>query len=404
MYSHLLKKAICIMGAIVALLFSVVGANAASTSASITVTSGYMEIDNSYEEENQDINNKHIYVTYKREFPVAIYPSGVDGYINGYYVASIKMLTEQAPSNYTIVGRNINFTPSYTNRNMTPLYTTDSTTYIRIGCAFDNFWNESVGNRPILGTISYTITYCTLVANGINNNIYLRVSVESDVSSNMTITSEPQDKGFEGVIREAILNALNDTQYNGNNVLSVYQILIDYWQYLYSINQSGIENGTKLNTISGYIYDLTQDIVTIVSQQADMQEKLRTFESEFTSFYQYIRQEYPLFEDWYKKIYNELQILTYANSTQQAQSQENAYNQQIREEQQESISAGLAIEKPQLNNIDFNVWEGQDSNTITIFGGFLRNILGNGFIVKLGIIFLTCAIIGFLLYGKGNKG
>lgn len=214
-------------------------------------------------------------VTYKYRIDVSLNITPVSGCLQGIYLHNFEMNLPTV-NNSIFISRSVSFVPTINsdylyiinnvNRNIS------NTNSVNIGVVLNNFQTFTTSSLAIgyfEGLASYSFPYDISPIQTLSVNV-----INSKSFNNVQVYSEPTNTGVANIIKNSILNALEDTSLGYNNV-SVAEYLNLYLQYLYNtMSDVGYIRTAFDNFVTdlfdswlqgiannqGYIYTDTQDI------------------------------------------------------------------------------------------------------------------------------------------------
>lgn len=311
------------------------------------------------------------FLAYNREFT----PKNIVGYIDCYHNGDSVVYKQQSSPSTTTSHR---FT------------TTENTTdYCTIDCGSDNFHlydylafrfrtnlevrsivgMTSDGKYPLSVTVSsfndpldrtYSYYYCILDVSGI--------SWDDDLSPNKPILQVNCSKTGS---QECIFN---------------------FYDCVGFVNVEYID--PELNffrKFSANVEDWFSDLKTgIVDKLDDLRDKIHSY---MTSNHNSLMKQLQRMTDYL------MSLATGSSHSSDADSFNDSVSDQSQELEDMTSIMG-SVEKPDINNIDFNPSTMVDTNTLVLATSGLSDVLGNQIIIRILLMALTFALVGFVLYGK----
>lgn len=345
------------------------------------------------------IGNTNIYV-YEINIAVKVNFNSVDAFINGYTTGSLSY-SATTPGGLGLYSINTVYTPF----NIQGLYSIDVSTHtpvansssIRVFC--NNFQAQTgateIGNMCVRYLFSSTAT----AGNVPDPPQYISVSVgASQTNSVLSATPDPQDQGFSTVIKNAIINALNDND-------TPFEEIITLLEDIRSLNQDNYitivaylaENDTFNSTLYTWLTTILEnDFINLLNDTDYISTVLNAARNLINEMNNRDNLYYPMFEVQLNYANRKLQTLIdlMSENPSEAASMENAIDQM--ESKQAAINNYTL---PAAGNIigNANNYVNQGSAGMNL----LATILNKPLYILILMTVVSLAFVSYLLYGKG---
>lgn len=339
-------------------------------------------------------NNRYTYDAY-----ITVQASGmsIDSYINGYANGNIT-ITPTIPAGYSAGYKNVSFTP-YSGENFYSTAYGFSSSGCSVRILFDNLYSGDT-NVITCGVIhfSITISYSATPFNLPDPPAAIYLSLSTTTSSIASANPTPEDMGYCAIIKESILNAINDNSMPFDDILNLLEDIRTQDQTNYTTIVAYLaDNDTFNSTLYTWLTTVLEDNftyllddTTYISSVLNAARNLINVMNNRDSLY------YPIFEAALDLANTRLQTLInlMSETPAEAASMENAINQM--ESKQAAIND---YSLPAAGNIMGNANSYVSQGTAGM--NLLATILNQPLYILILMTVISLAFVSYLLYGKG---